>query len=692
MTRLDPAPTTPEAASHSSAETTDGGATETNDAGHEARPGWSIQDATETYGMHAWGAGFVDTTERGTLAVRPTGDGGPAIDLHELVRGLADRGLDTPVLIRFSDITRRRLRDLRQAFDDAIADNGYRGDYRGVYPIKVNQQRQVVEEIRDEAADIGFGLEVGSKPELLAVLGLTAGGEPAARQLPVICNGFKDDEYVETVILAAKLGWRIIPVVEQPGELTRIIEHAEQYGVRPSIGVRAKPTAGGTGRWASSGGNRSKFGLSATGLIDAIDALRQHGMLDCLTLLHFHVGSQINDVRQLTRAIGELAHIYCELVRLGAGLTTIDIGGGLGVDYDGSASPHDGSVNYGLHEYASSVVHRIMAVCDDAGVEHPTIISESGRAMAAYSSVLVMNTVGATRFDAAPDAPAIRAMLDADTESAQPLHDLLETWEAIETRDPTEAYHDALQARDEAMTLFSMGYVSLAQRAATERLFWSIGRRVTERASAESDNGQLPEELATLPELLSDIYYVNFSMFQSMPDHWAIDQVFPIVPIQRLDERPTRLAVLADITCDSDGEIASFICHTRSGPKSRLELHELRPDPSSGRANQHEPYYLAAFLVGAYQEVLGDLHNLFGDTHAVHVSLDEAGRWRLDEVVEGDTVREVLGYVQYNPDRLRRDFRREVERAVHAGTLAASEGRALTRFYEDGLAGYTYLE
>ncbi|MEM8757599.1 MAG: biosynthetic arginine decarboxylase [Planctomycetota bacterium] len=653
--------------------------------------------AEEHYGLAAWGHGFFRVTERGTIAVdcsggrtsaAPGGERRGQIDLHEVVEGLAQRGLDAPVLLRFSDILRRRLREIREAFDRAIDEEGYTGGYSCVYPVKVNQQRQVVEEIRDAAAELGFGLEVGSKPELLAVLGLTAGSDRPVGELPVICNGFKDEEYVETVILAAKLGWRIVPVVEQPSELRRIIAIAERYGVRPKIGIRAKPSATGTGRWATSGGNRSKFGLSASGLIDAVDELREHNMLDCLTMLHFHVGSQINDVRQLTRAVGELAHIYGELVRLDAGLTTIDIGGGLGVDYDGSGSPHDGSVNYGIREYASSVVHRIKSVCDDAGVPHPTIISESGRAMAAFSSVLVFNTIGVTRFDVDPRIDRARALLAADPETAQPIRNLVETFENLDGLDPSEAYHDAVQARDEAMTLFAMGYVTLEQRSAAERLFWAIGHAVVDRASAELGEGEeLPDELRTLPEQLSDIYYVNFSMFQSMPDHWAIDQVFPIVPIHRLDEKPTRLGVLADITCDSDGEVSSFSCHTRSGPKPRLELHELRGDP-----DDPEPYYLAAFLVGAYQEVLGDLHNLFGDTHAVHVSLDHDGRWRIDDVVEGDTVRDVLGYVQYNPDRLRKDFRREIERAVHAGRLEASEGRALTRFYEDGLAGYTYLE
>ena len=646
--------------------------------------GWSPADSAELYGLEAWGQGSFSVSARGTLEVLPTRDPAASVDLHELIEGLAQRGIDAPLLIRFSDMVRQRLTDIRDAFRVAMDESEYRGSYCCVYPIKVNQQRQVVEEIRDLSRELGFGLEAGSKPELLAVLGLTAEDDTLA-DMPIVCNGFKDDEYVETVILAAKLGRNIIPVVEQPSELARIIRHAERYGVRPSIGVRVKPATTGTGRWATSGGNRSKFGLSATDLLDAVETLREHGMLSCLNLLHFHVGSQINDVRQVSTAVGELAHIYCELVKLGAGLSMIDIGGGMGVDYDGSRSAREGSVNYGLAEYAASVVHRIRTICDDSSVPHPMILSESGRAMTAFSSVLVMDTIGMTRFDVDPRIDEARAMLKADPDTPQPIWDLVETFNSLGDRDPVEMYHDAAQARSEAMTLFGMGYLSLPQRAVAERLFWAIGQRVLELARERGLDDR--EEIAELPELLSDICYVNFSMFQSLPDHWAIDQVFPIMPIHRLDERPDRLAVLADVTCDSDGEVSLFSDHEKPGPKRRLELHSLR-----GPVGNHEPYYLGAFLVGAYQEVLGDLHNLFGDTHAVHVSVDDTGRWRIDEIVEGDTVREVLGYVQYDVDRLRRNMHQQIERAVHTGRLTVAEGRDLKRFYDHGLEGYTYLE
>ncbi len=651
--------------------------------------GWTIADSASLYGLEAWGQGFFAATERGTLAVRPTQSADRQIDLYEIIRGLNQRGIHAPVLLRFSDLVRQRMSLIRDAFDRAIEASQYKNDYCCVYPIKVNQQRQVCEEIRDIAAELGFGLEVGSKPELLAVLGMTAGEDSKAESLPIVCNGFKDDEYIETVVLAAKLGRNIITVVEQPRELRALIRFAEQYGVRPSIGIRVKPTSTGMGRWATSGGNRPKFGLSATDLLEAMSCLEEHGMLDCLNLLHFHIGSQIHEIRQLSTAVTELAHIYCECKRLGAGLTMIDVGGGLGVDYDGSGSPSDGSMNYGIEEYASSIVHRIKSVCDDAQIEHPQILSESGRAIAAFSSVLVVNVLGATTFDAPARIEDARKLAEESEETPQPIWDLIEAYESLDKPGANiiELFHDAEQARNEAMTLFGMGYVTLPQRATAERVFWAAGHRVLEVAQAQGLSER--EELARLPEKLSDIYYVNFSIFQSLPDHWAIDQVFPIAPIHRLAERPTRLAVLADMTCDSDGEIARFSDPGASSSKPRLELHELQ---SGGDSDHPEPYYLGVFLTGAYQEVLGDLHNLFGDTHAVHVGLDESGRWRIDEVVEGDTVHEVLGYVQYDVDRLRRDMRKQIERAVHAGRLEVAEGHSLLRFYESGLEGYTYLE
>lgn len=661
-----------------------------------ATNGWTIDDAERLYGVDAWGAGYFRVNERGNIAVTPKGDRDLAgsIDLAELVDGLNLRGLGTPVLIRFTDVLASRMSELAGAFRRAIAEEQYEGSYACVYPIKVNQQRHFVETLRDLAGPLGFGLEAGSKPELLAVLGLTE-GRPT---MPIICNGFKDDEYVETVILAHKLGRNITLVVESYAELDLLLTHAAQYGVKPRIGVRIKPSTPGAGRWAESGGERSKFGLHAPELMAALDRLKEAGMSDCLRLVHFHVGSQMCDIQQVKNAVSELARIYCELRRLGAGVDTIDIGGGLGVDYDGSKSAWLSSVNYSLNEYASDVVYRIKTACDDAGQPHPRIVSESGRALVAHTSVLVFDVVGRTSFRSDPDLPWVRRLIEeeekGDGEVPQPVLDLLQAWEALEPVETLEdaqaaaAYHDALQARSETLTLFNLGYLSLPMRAVSDRLYWAIGRKVL-KLTEGSDEGGLPDQIDGLPEQLSDIHFCNFSLFQSLPDSWAIDQVFPVAPIHRLDERPTRRAILADITCDSDGQIRRFGCTDQRDYKPTLEVHDLKLNADG---SMHEPYRMAIFLVGAYQEVLGDLHNLFGDTHAVHVSLDDEAGWSIDDVVEGDTVREVLTYVQFDVDDMRRSMRREAERAVRSGAMSVVESRSLLRFYENGLEGYTYLE
>jgi len=643
-----------------------------------------MEDASAAYGVESWGHGYFSVGPAGTIRVTPEPETKNHIDLHELVEGLRDRGIHTPVLLRFSDLLASRLKELRGAFDDAIRENEYRGQYACVYPIKVNQQRFLCEEIRDLGAPLGYGFEAGSKPELLAVLGLTE----SKPEMPIVCNGFKDDEYVETVVLATKLGRHIIPVVEQLVELDRIIEQSRHYGVRPRIGVRFKPGSTGAGRWESSGGMRSKFGLPVSELLAAVEKLREAEMLDCLRLVHFHVGSQICDIRNLKSAISELGHTYVELRRLGADrLDTVDIGGGLGVDYDGSRSSWASSVNYSVAEYASDVVYRLKAACDDADQPHPRIISESGRAIAAYSSVLIVDVLGRSEFPADPDMPWVRRILEDEEsrgqEVPQPVLDLLQSYESLgEEGNPIESYHDAIQAREESVTLFGMGYISLPMRAVAERLFWAIGQRVIVLAHQDPE-GVLAERINDLPEQLSDIYFCNFSLFQSLPDSWAIDQLFPVCPIHRLHEKPTRRAILADITCDSDGKINQFCSTEGNAAKSTIDLHELRPD---------EPYYLGFFLVGAYQEVLGDLHNLFGDTHAVHVTLEDDGNWSIGEVIEGDTVREVLSYLQFDPMELRRAMRRDAERAVREGRMRVDEGRALLAFYENGLDGYTYLE
>jgi arginine decarboxylase len=647
---------------------------------------WAVEDSARLYGFADWGKGYVGVNAEGHVTVLPTKDVGRQIDLYEVISGLRERGIHSPVLLRFNDILEHRLREIRSAFDDAMTDQAYSGGYSCVYPIKVNQQRHVCEQIANLAVSLNFGLEAGSKPELLAVLGLSAvAGGPGVNGMPIICNGFKDDEFIETVILATKLGRNIIPVVEKFSELEYVVKHAKAYDVRPKIGLRVKLSARGAGRWEGSAGVRSKFGLFVSEVLQAVEYLKKHDMLDCLNLLHCHVGSQLYDIRVLKNAVNELAHIYCELVRMGAGLSMLDIGGGMGVDYDGSQSAWSSSINYTVQEYAADVVYRIKSVCDSAKVTHPKIISESGRAMVAYSSILVMDVLGTSRFESDPNLPAIEAALATESEPPQPVLDLLDTYRNMTDRNLLEAYHDATQARDEAMSLFSLGYMSLPTRAAAERLFWAIGHKLLEKCQRK---GEIPDEFEALPELLSDIYFCNFSLFQSMPDSWAIDQLFPIAPIHRLNEEPTRRGILGDITCDSDGKVDHFV--DKRIDKKALELHEVKDKP--GEASGVEPYYLAVFLLGAYQEILGDLHNLLGDTNAVHISIDEKGGWEIDEVIEGDTVEEVLQYVQYDIADMKRAMRLDIEAACRQGRLTLAEGKSLLKFYDDGLEGYTYLE
>ncbi|NOZ93597.1 MAG: biosynthetic arginine decarboxylase [Acidobacteria bacterium] len=638
---------------------------------------WMPRDAADLYGIESWGKGYFRVGPGGTVEVLPGQQPDGAVDLLEIVEGLRGRGIDPPVLLRFRGILDHRIRSLAEAFDEAITEHEYRGRYFCAYPIKVNQQRHVVEEIRRFGSQLGFGLEVGSKPELLAVLGLESAG---GRNTPIICNGFKDSEFIETVVLAAKLGRNIIPVVEKFSELELIARHAERYGVRPAIGVRVKLASRGAGRWEDSGGLRSKFGLHVTELLEALRYLEERGLKDRLELLHCHVGSQVLSIRSIKNAISELAQVYAELCRLGAGLRYIDIGGGLGVDYDGSQSGSDSSINYTLSEYAADVVYRVGSVCDEAGLPHPSIVSESGRALVAYHSVLVFDVKAATGFDGFRAPVSIEeAAAEGDPEAfSQPLWDLYAAHELIADGDVDEALHDAVQAYEEILHLFKLGYLGLEERSLAERVFWTIGREALRQLGPDEDP---PAELSGLEALLSDIYFGNFSIFQSLPDSWAIGQLFPIMPIHRLDERPGRRAILADMTCDSEGKVTRFV--TGEGLQPTLPVHALRPG---------EPYYLGAFLVGAYQEILGDLHNLFGDTHALHIGTDEEGRWTIEELIEGDTVREVLRYVQFDPDALLASFRRDVERAMREGRLALHEGRQLVRFYQEGLNGYTYLE
>jgi arginine decarboxylase len=628
---------------------------------------WKIQDAVETYGIRNWGKGYFSINEKGHVVVHPTKADRPAIDLKELIDQLQTRGIYLPILLRFTDILRHRVGEIHQAFRQAMSEYEYQGQYCCVYPIKVNQQRHVVEEILDFGRPFGFGLEAGSKPELLAVLAITNGNNDT----PIICNGFKDDEFIKMAMLARKLGKRVIPVVEKFTELELIVRHAEELKVRPLIGVRVKLAARGAGRWKSSAGYRSKFGLTVTEILNALDYLKQRGMADCLQLVHFHLGSQITNIRNIKGAINEAARVYVELHRLGAGVQYLDVGGGLGIDYDGSQTDFESSVNYTLQEYANDVIFRVKGVCDESGVPHPTIVSESGRGVVAYHSLLVFDVLGVSGFD------DFQVPKELPEDVPQPISELFSIYNDLSKKNYLEAYHDALQSIDETLNLFNLGHLSIELRALTEKLFWAFASKLL-KLVRELD--YVPEELNGLEGLLSDTYFCNFSVFQSLPDSWAIDQLFPIMPIHRLKEEPTRRATLGDITCDSDGKVDQFI--DLRDVKNVLELHPYND----------QPYYLGAFLLGAYQEILGDLHNLFGDTNAVHVSVDDDGEVNLDAVVKGDTVREVLAYVQYNADELLTKLRKDVERSVRSGKLSLEESRQLLRFYEAGLEGYTYLE
>ncbi|TLZ24467.1 MAG: biosynthetic arginine decarboxylase [Gammaproteobacteria bacterium] len=635
---------------------------------------WRVEDSLELYHVRAWGQGYFSANQSGHVVVRPDTTEQHEIDLYEVVEGLLARDLTTPVVVRFSDILAHRLRRLHDAFAQAIAENDYKNRYAAVYPIKVNQQRLVVEEVYRYGQEFGFGLEVGSKPELLAVMAMT---ENAPERL-IICNGFKDDSYIEAVTLATKLGRTIIPVVENFEELGLILEHARVYQVRPRIGVRVKLFSEGSGRWSSSAGEKSKFGLFITEILELFNVLKQHDMLDCLQLVHCHPGSQLQDIRRVKDAINELAHVYAELKLMGAGLQYIDVGGGLGVDYDGSGTNFPSSINYTLNEYASDVVYRVASVCNARDIPHPMIVSESGRAVAAYHSVLIFDALGSSALDKFRVTGDRAEDYGGEEELPQPVQDLFEAFRAVSDRRLVECYHDALTAREQVLQMFNLGLLSLEFRGLAERLYWATCAKIRDSCRKLE---RLPEELEDLESILSDTYFCNFSVFQSLPDSWAIDQLFPILPIHRLDERPTRTAVLADITCDSDGKIDHFV--SLRDVKRTLELHELRGE---------EKYYLAAFLVGAYQETLGDLHNLFGDTHVVHVRLHDEGGWWIEEIVKGDTANKVLEYMEYDVAELYPALARDCERAIRDGRMTLAESQTLKRFYESELDGYAYLE
>ena len=626
---------------------------------------WTSADSAALYNVAGWSGGYFGINASGHVEVTPQGPDGPHLDLYDLVQDLQRRGLGMPLLMRFSDILKSRVHALVGCFDNAIREYGYRGRYRGVYPIKVNQQHQVVEELVEYGRPFGLGLEAGSKPELLAALAVLDNPEAL-----LVLNGYKDVEYAETALLAQKLGRYPIVVIDRYRELDMLVDVATRLGIRPHIGVRAKLTTRGAGKWMESTGDRSKFGLTATELVMLVDRLREAGMLDCLELLHFLIGSQISAVRAIKDAMREVCRIYVELAKAGAGLKFLDVGGGLGVDYDGSSTNWASSTNYTMQEYANDVVATVQEACEEAKIAHPDILSESGRALVAHHSVLVFDILDVNQVLAGQSPPDVKP-------SEHPvIHQLVETWRSVSRKNFQEAYHDALQLKEEATNLFNVGLLDLRGRARVEQLFWGCCEAILKIIR---DLEYVPDDLEGLEKALADTYYGNFSVFQSAPDHWAVKQLFPILPLHRLDEQPTRRGVIADLTCDSDGKIDQFI--ELRDVKSALELH-----PDNGK-----PYILGVFLVGAYQEILGDLHNLFGDTNAVHINIVD-GEYRIAHVVEGDSVTEVLGYVQYQKQNLMQRVRQASEEALRRGLLTFEESALLIRRFDEGLSGYTYLE
>jgi arginine decarboxylase len=628
---------------------------------------WTPADSAELFHVEAWGSGFFSVSDEGNVLVHPRQEAGASIDLPKLIDELGRRGLRRPMLIRFSDILAMRIENLAECFKEAISEHQYAGRWRGVYPIKVNQQAQVVEEIVESGAPFGVGLEAGSKPELLIALALL--DTPDAL---LICNGYKDRAYIETALLAQSLGRQPVIVVDRYHEIELIIECASELGIRPQIGLRARLSTIGAGRWVESSGHHSKFGLSADELVRAVERLRSVDLLDCVKLLHFHIGSQITTIRAHKDALREAMRIYVGLHRLGAtALSLLDVGGGLGVDYVGSGTDDPSSMNYSEQEYANDVVFAAQQTCLEAKIPAPDIITESGRSMVAHHSLLVFDVIGVNR-DQAPQKPETSQESDHAV-----LHSLHATVRDINPDNLVESYHDLIHGRDEAASLFSLGYLDLPGRAKSERLFQFGCLRI---GAMLDELGETSDEFEDLSKLLTDTYFGNFSVFQSAPDAWAVKQVFPVMPIHRLQEEPTRNCVIVDLTCDSDGRLDRFIGGGEDMPT--VPLH----------AWNGSPYLLAIFLVGAYQEILGDLHNLFGDTDAVHVRLDDSGGYTIKHLVEGDAVTDVLSYVQYNRKELSERVRKTVEQALREGRIGLEESALLRRRYEQGLAGYTYLK
>jgi arginine decarboxylase len=635
---------------------------------NDEAPGWSVARSAELYQVRGWGEPYFSINERGTVEVTPDPEKpNRKIDLHELVQDLEARGLDLPLLIRFSDVLKDRIRRLNECFLKSIREYEYPGTYRGVFPVKVNQQKHLIDEVVEFGQPYSYGLEAGSKPELL--IALSAMSDPNGL---IICNGYKDRKYIETALLAQRFGKTVIVVLERVEELDFALDASQKTGIRPTLGVRAKLSSRGVGRWKDSAGDRAKFGLTVSEIVEVCDKLGARDMLDCLQLLHFHIGSQISSIIPIKSAMQEAANLYVELAKLGADMKYLDVGGGLAVDYDGSKTDFHASKNYNIQEYAADVVAAIQESCTKAQMVCPTIISESGRAVSAHQSVLVFEVVGTS--EVRTDTPS-----DPGAQANRVLRQLYETFQGVQPKNLQEAYHDAQQGKEEAESLFKLGYLSLRERSQAERLFWGCCAKIAATARRLK---RVPEEVQELHDQLAAIYYGNFSIFQSVPDSWAIDQLFPIMPIHRLGEEPTVRCVLADLTCDSDGKIDRFI--DVEDPKQVLEVHKVKTD---------EPYMMAIFMTGAYQEILGDLHNLFGDTNAVHVRLsdDIEDEYEVSHVVKGDSIHEVLSYVEYEPSVMVERMRLQAERAKREGRITVDQVKLLLKHYEESLGSYTYL-
>ena len=626
---------------------------------------WRIEDSAELYNITGWGLKYFSINDNGHVQVTPR-EGCASVDLKELMDELQIRDITAPVLLRFPDILDNRIEKISRCFKQAAEEYKYGAQNFIIYPIKVNQMRQVVDEIVSHGKKFNIGLEAGSKPELHAVLATNIDEHNL-----IICNGYKDENYVELALLAQKMGRRIFLVVEKLNELHLIARLAKRIGVRPNIGIRIKLSSSGSGKWEESGGDHSKFGLNSSELLEAVDALAKYKMEDCLKLIHFHIGSQITKIRRIKNALREATQFYVQLTKMGFSIDFIDIGGGLGVDYDGTrSSASENSMNYSIQEYANDAISAIVDACEKNGLKQPNVITESGRSLSAHHSILIIETLETTQLPVWNDNEEVS---DSAHELARELYQI---WDRLGQQSLLESWHDALQIREEALDRFSLGMLDLHTRAQIEKLFWSVAREVNDIAKTMK---HVPEELR-ISKMLPDKYFCNFSLFQSLPDSWAIDQMFPIMPISRLDEKPTRTATIQDVTCDSDGKINCFI--SSHGFSNALPIHPIK---------NGESYYLGVFLVGAYQEILGDMHNLFGDTNTVHVSVHKDG-YEIEQIIDGETVAEVLDYVQYNPKKLVRNVETWVTRSMKSGKITPEEGREFLSNYRSGLYGYTYLE